>query len=43
MKNLKPEEENIIKDTRSLFSPKKRTKSHCNERYKISFQTRKRN
>ena len=29
MENPRPEEENIIKDTRNLFRPKK-TKLHCN-------------
>ena len=29
MGNLRPEEENIIKDIRNIFRLKKRAKSHC--------------
>ena len=37
MENPRPEEGNIIKDIRNLFTLKKRTKFHCNERCKKSF------
>ena len=39
----RPEEENIFKDIKNLFQTKKRSKVHCNERYKKYVYTGKRN